>query len=190
MLGPSIGWAVSRPITTSAIAMTKVANRLAVGDVKQEITITGQDEIGQMVDAFRQMMTYQQKMAAVASRLAQGDVGVNITAQSEQDVLGKAFEQMVVYQQKMAEIAGRVEQGDLTDHVTPASNQDALQQMVAALQGLQKELVRLTKSSQNGQLATRGKAELFQGTYGEIILAVNEMLDAILLPIGEGNRKW
>jgi len=96
VLGPSIGWGVSRPITASAIAMTQAAHRLAKGDVKQELTITGDDEIGQMANAFRQMMLYQQKMAAVASRLAQGDVTVNITAESEQDVLGKAFEQMIV----------------------------------------------------------------------------------------------
>ena len=126
IFGPTIGWGISRPITASAVAMTQAAHRLAKGDVKQELTITGDDEIGQMADAFRQMMLYQQKMAAVASRLAQGDVTVNITAESEQDVLGKAFEQMIVYQRKMADIAGQVAQGDLTAAITPASNQDIL----------------------------------------------------------------
>ena len=56
------------------------------------------------------------------------------------------------------------------------------------LQGLQKELVRLTDASKEGQLSDRGKPELFQGAYAEIVRGVNAMLDAILLPIGEGNR--
>ena len=34
----------------------------------------------------------------------------------------------------------------------------------------------------------RGKPESFQGAYGDIVRGVNAMLDAILLPIGEGNR--
>ena len=56
------------------------------------------------------------------------------------------------------------------------------------LQGLQKELGRLTDASRDGQLSERGKPEQFQGAYAEIVRGVNAMLDAILLPIGEGNR--
>ncbi len=56
------------------------------------------------------------------------------------------------------------------------------------LQSLQKELVRLTDASKEGQLSDRGKPEQFQGAYAEIVRGVNAMLDAILLPIGEGNR--
>ncbi len=58
----------------------------------------------------------------------------------------------------------------------------------SVLQGLQKELVRLTDASKEGQLSDRGKPEQFQGAYAEIVRGVNAMLDAILLPIGEGNR--
>jgi methyl-accepting chemotaxis protein len=56
------------------------------------------------------------------------------------------------------------------------------------LQGLQKELARLIDASKEGQLSDRGKPEQFQGAYAEIVRGVNTMLDAILLPIGEGNR--
>ena len=56
------------------------------------------------------------------------------------------------------------------------------------LQGLQKELGRLTEASREGQLSERGKPDQFQGAYAGIVKGVNEMLDAILLPIGEGNR--
>ncbi|HEX5229760.1 MAG TPA: methyl-accepting chemotaxis protein [Bryobacteraceae bacterium] len=56
------------------------------------------------------------------------------------------------------------------------------------LQGLQRELGRLIEASKDGQLSERGKAEQFQGAYGDIVRGVNTMLDAIMLPIGEGNR--
>jgi methyl-accepting chemotaxis protein len=56
------------------------------------------------------------------------------------------------------------------------------------LQGLQKELGRLIAASHAGQLGDRGKADEFRGAFADIVRGVNDMLDAILLPIGEGNR--
>ncbi len=64
----------------------------------------------------------------------------------------------------------------------------AVNNVAIMLQGLQKELARLTDASKEGQLSERGKREQFSGAYAEIVGGVNAMLDAILLPIGEGNR--
>jgi len=64
----------------------------------------------------------------------------------------------------------------------------AVNNVAVVVQSLQKELVRLTDASKEGQLSDRGKPEQFQGAYAEIVRGVNAMLDAILLPIGEGNR--
>jgi len=64
----------------------------------------------------------------------------------------------------------------------------AINKVAVVLQGLQKELVRLTDASKEGQLSERGKPQQFEGAYSEIVVGVNTMLDAILLPIGEGNR--
>jgi methyl-accepting chemotaxis protein len=64
----------------------------------------------------------------------------------------------------------------------------AVNNVATAVQGLQKELSRLAEASREGRLSERGQAEQFQGAYGGIVKGVNEMLDAILMPIGEGNR--
>ena len=64
----------------------------------------------------------------------------------------------------------------------------AVNNVAVVLQGLQKELTRLIEASKEGQLSERGKPEQFQGAFAEIVRGVNTMLDAILLPIGEGNR--
>ena len=64
----------------------------------------------------------------------------------------------------------------------------AVNNVAMVVQGLQKEMARLTEASKDGQLSDRGKPEQFQGAYAEIVRGVNIMLDAILLPIGEGNR--
>ena len=64
----------------------------------------------------------------------------------------------------------------------------AVNNVGTVVQGLQKELMRLTDASREGQLSERGKPDQFRGSYADIVRGVNAMLDAILLPIGEGNR--
>lgn len=50
------------------------------------------------------------------------------------------------------------------------------------------EIMRLVEASQEGRLSERGNPDQFDGDYADIVRGVNTMLDAILLPIGEGNR--
>jgi methyl-accepting chemotaxis protein len=64
----------------------------------------------------------------------------------------------------------------------------AVNNVAFVLQGLQKEMARLTQASHEGQLSERAKPEQFQGAYAAIVKGVNDILDAILLPIAEGNR--
>lgn len=64
----------------------------------------------------------------------------------------------------------------------------AVNNVAVVLQGLRKELLHLAEASGEGKLSERGKSQQFEGVYREIIFDVNAMLDAILLPIGEGNR--
>ena len=64
----------------------------------------------------------------------------------------------------------------------------AVNNVAVVVQALEKEMGRLTEASKEGQLSERGKPEQFHGAYAEIVRGVNTMLDAILLPIGEGNR--
>jgi len=57
-----------------------------------------------------------------------------------------------------------------------------------SLNDLRNEMQRLTKASHEGMLSERCRPEKFQGDYAEIVRDVNQIMDAILLPIGEGNR--
>jgi methyl-accepting chemotaxis protein len=91
-------------------------------------------------------------------------------------------------------VLAQVSAGKIDELITQNYNGDhekmkqAINNVATVLQGLQKELGRLTIASRDGELGERGKTDQFKGAYGEIVLGVNTMLDAILLPIGEGNR--
>jgi methyl-accepting chemotaxis protein len=91
-------------------------------------------------------------------------------------------------------ILARISEGKIDELITQTYKGDhekmkvAINNVATVLQGLEKELARLTDASKDGQLSERGKLDQFQGAYAEIVRGVNTMLDAILLPIGEGNR--
>ncbi len=91
-------------------------------------------------------------------------------------------------------ILAQISSGKIDELITQTYHGDhekmkqAVNNVGVVLQTLQKELARLIEASKDGQLSERGKAENFQGAYAEIVRGVNTTLDAILLPIGEGNR--
>ena len=64
----------------------------------------------------------------------------------------------------------------------------AINDIAVALQLLQKEMLRMSDLAKEGQLSERANPGEFKGSYAEIVKGVNTTLDAILLPIGEGNR--
>jgi methyl-accepting chemotaxis protein len=56
------------------------------------------------------------------------------------------------------------------------------------LRAITTELHRLITASTAGKLSERGAADQFVGDFAKVISGVNGMLDAIILPIAEGNR--
>ena len=60
--------------------------------------------------------------------------------------------------------------------------------VVTAIQLLHKEMRRMSDLAKQGKLSERANPDEFHGSYAEIIRGVNTTLDAILLPIAEGNR--
>jgi two-component system, sensor histidine kinase and response regulator len=93
-LGLLIGWLVSRSITGAAAQVATAARGLARGDIDQDLQIQSQDELGQMVEAFREMIRSEQEMAAAAHAIARGDLTRDVEPRSAGDVLGSAFRSM------------------------------------------------------------------------------------------------
>jgi diguanylate cyclase (GGDEF)-like protein/PAS domain S-box-containing protein len=71
------------------------ADGLARGDVRQQIDLYSRDEIGQVAEAFRALIAYQQEMSRVAAAVAAGDLTQSVVAKSEKDVLGHTFNHMI-----------------------------------------------------------------------------------------------
>ncbi|MDB5040079.1 MAG: methyl-accepting chemotaxis sensory transducer [Candidatus Eremiobacteraeota bacterium] len=87
-------FAVVRPLRGSARALADAAHGLAGGDVDQDIALRSRDEFGQIGEAFRDMIAYQQRMTEVADAIAGGNLTRTVVPASERDRLAIAFNRM------------------------------------------------------------------------------------------------
>ncbi len=91
IFGLFIGIFISRSITKPMNEITGLAELIALGDLRQEVSIRQKDEIGQLADAFRNMCAGLQVKADVAQSIAEGNLEVDIKVASEADVLGNSM---------------------------------------------------------------------------------------------------
>jgi methyl-accepting chemotaxis protein len=99
---------LARSITKPVQEAIDVASRVAAGDLSQDVLVTRQDEFGQLQGAMRQLVRSSAEMAAVADKIANGDLDVVVTPRSDKDTLGKAFAGM---SERLAQVIGEVRGG-------------------------------------------------------------------------------
>jgi methyl-accepting chemotaxis protein len=82
----------ARKLATPIEAMAAAAERIAEGDVKQDVTYRSGDEIGRLAEAFRGTIRYLQEVARGAGALARGDLSTELVMRSERDELTRSFQ--------------------------------------------------------------------------------------------------
>ena len=189
----ALGILLARSLTAPLAAGVRMMKEMAKGHLGLRLQMTRRDEIGELAGAMDALAEdLQVNSLGTLKQIANGDLSMVLTPKDGQDELTPAFIHVIQSQRTLANAAGAIAGGDLSVKVQVRSEQDvvakSLVKVVDVLLGLQKELQRLTVASTEGQLSERGKPEQFEGAYAEVVGGVNQMLDAILLPIGEGNR--
>ena len=86
-----IALAISRGMARAIV----LANAVAIGDLHQEATVNGNDEIQDMVGALNRMTANLRATAEVANAIAGGDLTVEAKRLSDNDTLGIALERML-----------------------------------------------------------------------------------------------
>ena len=112
---------LARGLRRSVLTMLRAAEGIAAGDVEQQVTSSGGDEIGRTTDAFARMIDYLRESAVAARRIADGDLTATLQPRSERDALGHAFVAMTA---NLNELVGRTS-------LTASSLSAASQQMAA-----------------------------------------------------------
>ena len=130
----------------------------------------------------------------VADKLAAGDVNVSVVSRSNDEVgvLEKSFAQMIEGIKEKSLAAESIAKGELDIKLSPRSKEDVLSlsilKVVETLRELMTEFDRLIKSALDGKLKTRGNSDKFSGGYKDLINGVNELLEAVVVPVQEGTE--
>jgi methyl-accepting chemotaxis protein len=95
-LGLFIAYRTSKSISEPLRELSQVARNITeTGDLKQSIELKpSTDEIGQLAQAYRELVEYLNEMATVSEAIAGGDLSVAIQPRSNQDTLALAFAKM------------------------------------------------------------------------------------------------
>lgn len=89
-------WLITRNIAKPLQDLTKIANRIATGDLSVQLKVSRRsDEVGTLMQAFEHMAHYLRNVASAAEQIALGNLRSSITPKSPDDVLGNAFVCMV-----------------------------------------------------------------------------------------------
>ncbi|HGE72514.1 TPA: HAMP domain-containing protein [Candidatus Poribacteria bacterium] len=94
LVAVAIGVALTISITRPISKMTDVAEKIALGDVEQNIDYKSGDEIGKLANALRQTVEYIKGIANAAVSISKGELSIEIKPKSDQDVLSKSFIQV------------------------------------------------------------------------------------------------
>ncbi|HVP57091.1 MAG TPA: methyl-accepting chemotaxis protein [bacterium] len=114
-----VGKRMAQPITEVAQA----ANRLAFGDLNQNIAYSSSDDVGFLAQSFREVIAGLKAKASVATEIAQGNLAVNASALCNEDTLGNA---MVTMKDSVAGMVKEIDmlvkaavEGDLSKRADP-----------------------------------------------------------------------
>ncbi|MBF4693792.1 methyl-accepting chemotaxis protein [Fusibacter ferrireducens] len=128
-----------------------------------------------------------------AQTLATGDVEVELVANSKDEVgvMTVAFIDMVDNIKAQAEIARLIAEGDRNIEVNIKSDKDVLnlnlKRAVESLNLLLNETDMLTQAVLKGELNKRGKEGMLTGVWNDLILGINQLIEAFVVPINFTN---
>ena len=86
---------VLKTIRVSSEEMIKAAKRMAVGDVEKDMVKHCDDEFGEMIDEYQQVIENIRAQTKIANEVANGNLTVVVTPKSERDTMGIALKKMV-----------------------------------------------------------------------------------------------
>ena len=99
---------VTRSITKPILEVVDVAEKLALGNASQSVTVRGRDETAALLAAMQKMIVSNNEMARAASGIAKGDLRVHVAPRSAEDTLGQALSEMIA---TLTQIIGEVRSG-------------------------------------------------------------------------------
>ncbi|MET3713190.1 methyl-accepting chemotaxis protein [Sphingomonas trueperi] len=159
---------IARIVSTGLRRIAQAVDAVAIGDLDQRIAVNTNDEIKDLVDTVNRMTANLRDSAALADRIAAGDLSVDHKPLSDKDTLGHAMIRMTGNLRLSAAVADKIADGDLTVQHKPASERDtlgnALVRMVERLRGVVSDAtIAATNVSTGSQELSSSSEQVSQG---------------------------
>jgi PAS domain-containing protein len=126
-------------------AMALAAERIAQGDVEQDVTYRSGDEVGRLADAFRGTIRYIQEVARGAAAPARGDLETPLVVRSEHDELTRSFQSAQSELRRLVETMGALAEaaveGRLDARADPSRHQGDFRTIVEGVNATLSTLV-------------------------------------------------
>ena len=194
---------MSRPLQT----LERTSDALARGDVSDKISVTSHDEIGAVAASYARVVDYLTEMAAVAERVAEGDLTVDAKVRGEKDVLGNAHARLIARQR---DLIGKTKQAavsvaDASKQLSRASEQtaQATQQITGTMQqvarGASEQSASLQQTAGSVEQLTRAIEQIARGAQEQAeavdaaihsVEAVSSAIDSVTANAAAGAKEW
>ncbi len=87
---------ISQLITNPIISVSNLSKQISRGEIPDNVLGSdNKDEIGVMVNAFKEINAYFTRIADTAGRLADGDLSQTFPSNSDKDIVGNSFNKMI-----------------------------------------------------------------------------------------------
>jgi methyl-accepting chemotaxis protein len=152
--GVVLGLFITQRIVKPLNEMASVSERMAVGEMDNDVSYRGSDELGALADSFRKMTMYVRSITGVLVELERNNLAITAESHSENDTLGEALKSLVGnWQNTIAEILGSV--NEATNSASQLnSSADMLSQgatkQAASLEQITSSLVEVKAQSEQG----------------------------------------
>ncbi|WP_243135725.1 methyl-accepting chemotaxis protein [Acetobacterium tundrae] len=197
LLGGLTAYILAKRLTAPIIKLKDAADKLALGDVDVDVIPTSNDEIGELMISFGEMVKNRKLQAQAAQRLADGDFSVEIEPESDRDVLAYSLNSVISEMNKlhdgMEEIKTAIIEGQLdfkgnTDNY-PGSYKDFLicvNKIVTTFKNPLKVAIKSIERIGDGRIPPKITTE-YHGDFNAIKNNINSCIDG-LGALKEGNE--
>ncbi|MBY0488463.1 MAG: HAMP domain-containing protein [Gemmatimonadaceae bacterium] len=184
-----IAWGTVTSIIGAMRALSATAHDIARGKLDVDVAVGGTDEIGELGEAFRDMLSYIGGVSEAAQRLAVGDLSAHVDVRSEHDALSRNINGAT---DTLREVTGEVKsviaaatEGDLAKRGNPERFHGAYAELVsgtntaldAVVQPIAEAKDVLAKVAQR-DLSARVRGD-YVGEHAAIKASLNTALDNI-----------
>ncbi len=184
------------PINVTA----EYVDRISKGDIPPVITDTYNGDFNEIKNNLNSCIDVMNGLLTETNKLIKATQEGKLDTRGNADQFNGGWSELIVGVNELidafvgpinvtAEYVDRISKGDIPPVITDTYNGDFneiknnLNSCIDVMKGLLTETNKLIKATQEGKLDTRGNASLFNGDWGELIVGVNEMIDAFVRPI-------